>query len=73
VEKRCKAGQAIDDSMDMHNACWVPKAINIYSKYVIFIDFTLQQWLHNTPQCYVVCISPALFILLNHRCTCGMA
>jgi len=62
MEKYCKARHTIDDTMDMRIACWVSKAINIYTKYVIFIDFTLQQWLHNTPHCYVVCTSPVLFI-----------
>jgi len=27
-------------------AWWIPKATNAYSKYVIPIDFPLQQWLH---------------------------
>ena len=27
-------------------ACWIPKATNTHSKYVILIVFTLQQWLH---------------------------
>jgi hypothetical protein len=26
-------------------ACWMPKAINTHSKYVVFIAFPLQQWL----------------------------
>jgi len=25
-------------------ACWVPKAKDTYSEYVIFNDFSLQQW-----------------------------
>ena len=27
-------------------ACWVPKATNTHSEYVILIAFPLQQWLH---------------------------
>ena len=27
-------------------ACWVPKATNTHSEYVILIAFLLQQWLH---------------------------
>jgi len=27
-------------------ACWIPKATNTYSQYVILIAFLLQQWLH---------------------------
>ena len=26
--------------------CWIPKATNTPSEYVIFIAFPLQQWLH---------------------------
>jgi len=26
-------------------ACWIPKATNTHSEYVIFIDFPLLQWL----------------------------
>jgi len=29
----------------MRIACWVPKATNIQSEYVIIIAFRLQQWL----------------------------
>jgi hypothetical protein len=35
-------------------ACWIPKATNTYSKYVIIVAFPLQQWLDALPQCYVV-------------------
>jgi hypothetical protein len=27
-------------------ACWIPKAIDTHSEYVILIAFTLQQWLN---------------------------
>ena len=30
----------------MRIACWIPKAINTHSDYVILIAFLLQQWLH---------------------------
>jgi hypothetical protein len=30
----------------MHIACWIPKATNTQSEYVILITFPLQQWLH---------------------------
>jgi hypothetical protein len=30
----------------MRHACWIPKAININSEYVLLIAFPLQQWLH---------------------------
>jgi hypothetical protein len=29
----------------MRTACWIPKATNIHSEYVIRITFPLQQWL----------------------------
>jgi hypothetical protein len=28
------------------NACWIHKTTNTHLEYVIFIDFPLQQWLH---------------------------
>jgi len=30
----------------MRIECWIPKATNIHLEYLIFIDFTLQHWLH---------------------------
>jgi len=30
----------------MYIACWIPKATNTHSHYVILINFPLQQWLH---------------------------
>ena len=30
----------------MRIACWIPKATNTHSEYVILIVFPLQQWLH---------------------------
>jgi len=30
----------------MRISCWIPKATNIHSQYVILITFPLQQWLH---------------------------
>jgi hypothetical protein len=31
----------------MRIACWISKVTKTYSEYVIFIDFPLQQWLHD--------------------------
>ena len=42
-------------------ACWIHVATNIPSKYVIRIAFPPQQWLHESPKCYVVKISLVLF------------
>ena len=33
----------------MRIACWIPKATNTHSKYVILIVFPLQQWSHEGP------------------------
>jgi len=30
----------------MRIVCWIPKATNTHSQYVIFIAFPQQQWLH---------------------------
>ena len=47
MEKYCKTRQATCDNIwRMRIACWIPKATNIHSEYVIFIDFPLQYWLH---------------------------
>ena len=44
----------------MRTACWIPKATNTHSEYVIFIAFPLQQWLHARPsilRLYVHCLT----------------
>jgi hypothetical protein len=48
MEKYCTAGQATDENIirRMRTACWIPKATDTDSEYVILIAFTLQQWLH---------------------------
>jgi hypothetical protein len=35
----------------MRIACWIPKATNTHSEYVIRIAFPLQQWLHENGKC----------------------
>jgi len=47
VEKYCRAGQVTYDSTIqwMCIVCWLTKAKNTHSEYVIFIAFPLQQWL----------------------------
>ena len=41
------AGQATDDNIIrcVHIACWIPKATNTHSEYVILIAFPRKQWL----------------------------
>jgi len=44
----------------MHIACWIPKATDTHSEYVIFIAFPLQQWLQGHASMlhymYIVCL-----------------
>jgi hypothetical protein len=53
----------ITDDWHMRNACWIPKATNTDSKYVMFIAFPLQQWLHERASvlCYIYSTLPVLF------------
>jgi hypothetical protein len=46
--KKCRVGQATDDSVTrrMRVACWISKATNTHSEYVILTAFLLQQWLN---------------------------
>jgi len=48
MEKYCRAGQARPQMTiwRMCRTCWIPKATNAHSEYVILIAFPLQQWLH---------------------------
>jgi hypothetical protein len=41
VEKYCTAGHATE--MPMRTACWIPKATDTHSEYVIFIAFLGQE------------------------------
>ena len=42
--KYCRAGQTTN--VNMAHACWMPKAIDTHSQYVILNAFPHQQWLH---------------------------
>jgi hypothetical protein len=44
----------------MRIACWIPKAKNTHSQYVIFIAFPLQQWLQDRASLlrYTYCLVP---------------
>jgi len=54
--------QAADDNIigRMRIACWIPKATNTHSQYVILTAFPLQQWLHESASLlrytYIACI-----------------
>jgi hypothetical protein len=58
----------------MRIACWIPKATNTHSQYVILIAFQLQQWLHeraSTLRLYVhfmACLPFALTAYLRDCC-----
>ena len=62
MEKYSRARQAADDSImrRMHPACWLPKATNTHSEYVLLIAFPPQQWLRERPsmlRCtYIACL-----------------
>ena len=47
VEKYGTVGEAIDDNITrrMRFVCWITKATDAYSEYVILITFPLQAWL----------------------------
>jgi len=59
MEKFSVARQATDDSIigRIHSACWITRATNIHSEYVILIDFSWQQWLCEHASLYVHCLS----------------
>jgi hypothetical protein len=69
VETFGRAGQATQMTI-WHTciACWIPKATNTYSEYVILTAFPLQQWLHKTRLAVKLCLHflSCLFLPLLH-------
>ena len=51
MEKHSTSRQATDDHVirRMRTACWIPKATDTHSEYVMLIAFPLQQWSHERP------------------------
>jgi hypothetical protein len=51
----------------LHIACWIPKATNTHSQYVIITDFPLQQWLRERAvvlrYTYIACLVSNTFIM----------
>ena len=45
----------------MRIACWIPKATNAHSEYVMLIAFHYNNGCMNAPQWYVICTLPTLF------------
>jgi hypothetical protein len=61
VEKYGRARQATDDIIwRMRFACWITKATDTHSEYVILIAIPRQQWLHELASrlryTYIVCL-----------------
>jgi len=58
-------------SWSMHIECWITKATNTHSEYVIgfLIAFPLPKWFHKhpTPYKYIQCLSYWTLILINIR------
>ena len=46
----------------MRITCWIPKATNTHSEYVILIAFHYNSGCGNGPQCYIIRTLPVLFI-----------
>ena len=53
-------------------ACWITKATDTRSEYVILIAFQLQQWLANVPQYYVYTLTALSCFIASWRPTAGM-
>jgi len=51
-------------------ACWIPKATNTHSQYVIFIAFPPHQWLHQRTSLsrYMYSAAPVIYILCCSLC-----
>jgi hypothetical protein len=62
VEKNGRAGQATDDNIiqRMRFVCWITKATDIHSEYVILVAFPRRQWLGERASVlrytYIVCL-----------------
>jgi hypothetical protein len=70
LENCCRSRQATDDNTirRMPFACWVPKATNTPSEYVILISFPWQQWLCERAsmlRLYIRCLSCWTYIIYD--------
>ena len=65
MEKYGRAVQATEENITLRMpiSCCVPKATDAHSENVIHTTFPLKEWLHEAPQCYVICTLPVLFII----------
>ena len=66
VGKYCRAGQATDNNVALSVPCWIPKATNTHSEYVILIAFPLQACLQEGAcilrYAYIACL-----VLMLHK------
>ena len=59
IEKYCRARQTTDDNIKqrMRFACWIPKATDTHSEYVILIAFHGNSRCANVPHCHYTYIT----------------
>jgi len=71
VKEYCWAGQATDDNIiwSMRILCWVPKATDKSSEYVILIAFHCNNGYANTPLYYITHILPVLCWIVDRAVT----
>jgi len=72
VEKYVEPGRPQMTIWCIHIACWIPKATNVHSEFVILIAFPLKQWLHERDNTFYLCTILAFhwdyLISLEARC-----
>ena len=58
----------------MHCACWITKATDTHSKYVIHIAFPRPKWLHKRASmlCYM-CFACLIVIEIDTAMSCGLS
>jgi len=73
VEKYCRTGQTTDDNIirRMCIVCWINKAKDTQSEYVILISFPRQQWLRERAlmlrYTYISCIFVFIWVSVSSR------
>jgi hypothetical protein len=76
MEKYGRAGQVTGDNIVRRRriTCWVTKATDIHSEYVILIAFPYQEWLHERAPvlryAYNVCLVLIVISSLLYRFLC---
>jgi len=69
MEKYYRARQVTEDNMlwNTHIRCWITKASDTHSEYVILVAFPPQQWLHGHNSMFRYTYS-ACPVLMNRLC-----